>query len=118
MRNARLDELQAEIKISGRNINLWYTDNTTLMAESKEEVKSLVMRVKENEYTNLKLNINKTKILASSPITSWQIEDERVEQWHVPFSWALKPLLMVTETMKLEDDYFLARKLWKTYIVS
>ena len=115
MTNARLDELQAGIKISGRNINLWYTDNTTLMAESKEELKSLLMRVKEkSEHTNLKLNINKTKILASGPITSWQIEDEKVEQWHVSFSWALKPLLMVTETMKL-DDYFLARKLWKTY---
>ena len=85
------------------------------MAESKEELKSLLMRVKEmSEHTNLKLNINKTKILASGPITSWQREDKKVEQWQVSFPWALKPLLMVTGTMKLEDEYFLARKLWKT----
>ena len=81
MRNARLDELQAGIKIGGRNItNLRYVDDTTLIAESKEELKSLLMRVKEeSERPDLKLNIKKTKIIASNPITSWQIEGEKVE---------------------------------------
>ena len=81
MRNARLDELQAGIKIGERNINnLRYADDTTLMAESEEELKNLLMRVKEkSEKTGLKLNIKKTKIIASSPITSWQIEWEKVE---------------------------------------
>ena len=79
MRNARLDELQAGIKIGERNINnLRYADDTTLMAESKEELKNLLMRVKEeSEKTGLKLNIKKTKIMASGPITSWQIEGEK-----------------------------------------
>ena len=81
MWNARLDEVQAEIKISGRNINnLRYADDTTLMAESKEELKSLLMKVKtESEKVGLKLNIQKTKIVASSPITSWQIDGETME---------------------------------------
>ena len=81
MRNARLDELQAGIKIGGRNINnLRYADDANVMAESKEELKSLLMRVKEeSESSSLKLNINKTKIMASSSITSWQIEGEKVE---------------------------------------
>ena len=81
MWNARLDEAQAGIKIAGRNINnLRYADDTTLMAESKEELKSLLMRVKEeSEKADLKLNIQKTKILASSPITSWQIDAETME---------------------------------------
>ena len=81
MRNTELEEAQAEIKIAGRNIdNLRYVDDTTLMAESEEELKSLVMKVKEeSEKVGLKLNIQKTKIMASSPITSWQIEGERVE---------------------------------------
>ena len=81
MRNARLDELQAGIKIGERNINnLRYADDTTLMAESEEELKNLLMRVKEeSEKTGLKLNIKKTKIMASGPITSWQIEGEKVE---------------------------------------
>ena len=81
MRNAELDELQAGIKIARRNIsNLRYADNTTLMAESKEELKSLLMRVKEeNEKTGLKLNIKNTKIMASGPITSWQIEGAKAE---------------------------------------
>ena len=81
MRNAGLDEAQAGIKISGRNINNFrYTDATTLMAESKEELKSLLMKVKEeSEKVGLKLNIQKTKIMASSPITSWQIDGETVE---------------------------------------
>ena len=80
MRNAGLDEAQAGIKIAGRNINnLRYADDTTLMAESKEELKSLFMKVKEeSEKVSLKLNIQKTKIMASSPITSWQIDEETV----------------------------------------
>ena len=82
MRNARLDELQAGIKIGERNINnLRYVDDTTLMAESEEELKNLLMRVKEeSKKTGLKLNIKKTKITGSSPITSWQIEEEKVEE--------------------------------------
>ena len=81
MRNIGLEEAQAEIKIAGRNIsNLRYADNTTLMAESKEEPKSLLMKVKEeSEKAGLKLNIQKTKIIASSPITSWQIDGEAIE---------------------------------------
>ena len=81
MRNAGLEEAQAGIKIARRNINnLWYADDTTLMAESEEELKSLLMKVKEeNEKTGLKLNIQKTKIMASGPITSWQIDGETVE---------------------------------------
>ena len=81
MQNAGLDEAQAGIKISGRNtINLWYADDTTLIAESKEELKSLLMKVKEeSEKADLKLNIQKVKIMASSPITSWQIDEETME---------------------------------------
>ena len=80
MRNAGLDEAQAGIKIAGRNINhLRYADDTTLMAESEEELKSLLMNVKENEKVGLKLNIQKTNIMASGPITSWQIDGETVE---------------------------------------
>ena len=80
MRNAGRDEAQAEVKIAGRNINnLSYTDDTTLMAESEEEVKSLLMKVKESEKGGLKLNIQKTKIMASGPITSWEIDGETVE---------------------------------------
>ena len=80
MRNAGLDEAQAGIKIAGRNINnIRYADDTTLMAESEEELKSLLMKVKESEKAGLKLNIQKTKIMASGPITSWQIDGETVE---------------------------------------
>ena len=80
MRNAGLDEAQAGIKISGRNINnLRYADDTTLMAESEEELKSLLMKVKESEKVGLELDIQKTKIMASSPITSWQIGGETME---------------------------------------
>ena len=80
MRNARLDEAQAGIKIAGRNINnLTYTDVTTLMAECEEEVKNLLMKVKESEKVGLKLNIQKSKIMASGPITSWQIDGETEE---------------------------------------
>ena len=83
MRNARLDEAQAGIKIAGRNINnLRYADDTTLMVESEEELKSLLMTMKEeSEKVGLKLNIQKSKIMASSPITSWQIDGETMEQW-------------------------------------
>ena len=80
MRNTGLEEAQAGIKIAGRNINnLRYADNTTLMAESEEELKSLLMKVKESEKVGLKLNVQKTKIMASSPITSWQIDGETME---------------------------------------
>ena len=91
MRNAGLDEAQAGIKIAGRNINnLRYADDTTLMAESEEGLKSLLMKVKEeSEKVGLKLNIQKTKIMASSAITSWQI-DEETKQWKTLFSWAPK----------------------------
>ena len=105
MQNARLDELQVGIKTVGRNINnLRYADDTTLMAESQEEIKSLLMRVKEeNGKAGLKLNIQKTKIMASSPINSWQINGEKVEQWQILFSWAPKSLWMVTVAVKLKD---------------
>ena len=83
MRNARLDEAQAGIKIAGRNINsLTYADDTTLMAETEEELKNLLMKVKEeSEKAGLKLNMKKTKIMTSNPITSWQIEGEKWKQW-------------------------------------
>ena len=104
-RNARLGEAQAGIKIAQRNINnLKYTDDTTLMAESEEELKSLLMKVKEkSENVGLKLNIQKTKIMASSPITSWQIEGKQWKQWLTLFSWAPKSLQMETTAMKLKD---------------
>ena len=108
-RNARLDESQAGIKIID---NLRYADDTTLMAESEEELKSLLMGVKEQSgKTGLKLNIQKTKIMASNPITSWQIGGETVKAVRDLFSWAPKALQMVTVVMKLEDDCFLAGKL-------
>ena len=90
MWNARLDETQAGIKIARRNTNnLRYADDTTLMAESEEELKSLLMKVKEeSEKVGLKLNIQKTKIMASGPTTSWQIDGETVEQWLTLFFWA------------------------------
>ena len=113
MRNARLDETQAEIKIAGRNINnLRYTDDTTLMAESEEELKSLLMKVKEeSEKAGLKLNIQKTKTMASGPITSWQVAGETVEAV-TDFIWAPKSLQMDTAAMKLKDSYSLEEKLW------
>ena len=105
MRNAGLDEPQAGIKIDRRNINkLRYADDTTLMAESEEELKSLLMKVKvESEKVGLKLNIQKTKIMASGPITSWQIDGETMETVQNLFSLAPKSLWIVTETMKLKD---------------
>ena len=92
MQNARLDKTQAGIKTAGRNINnLRYIDDTTLMAESEEELESFLMRVKEeNEKASLKLNIKKIKIMASSPITSLQIEGKQCKQWETLFSWAPK----------------------------
>ena len=117
MRNAGLEETQAIIKIAGRNINnLRYADDTTLMAESEEELKSLLMKVKEeSEQVDLKLNIQKTKIMASSPITSWQIDGETVETVSdFIFFWAPKSLQMVIAAMKLKDAYSLEEKLWPT----
>ena len=116
MRNTELDEAQAGIKIAGRNINnLRYTDDTPLMAESKEELKSLLMKVKEeSEKVGLKLNIQKTKIMASSPITSWQIDRETVETVADFTFLAPKSLQMVTAAMKLKDAYSLGEKLWPT----
>ena len=113
MRNAGLEEAQAGIKIAGRNINhLRYADDTTLMAESEEELKSLVMKVKvESEKVGLKLNIQKMKIMASSPITSWQTDGETVEAVADFISWAPKSLQMVTAAMKLKDTYSLEEKL-------
>ena len=117
MRNAGLEEAQAGIKIAGRNINnLRYADDTTLMAESKEELKSLLMKVKEeSEKVGLKLNIQKTKIMASSPINSWQIDGETVETvTNFLFFWAPESLQMVTAAMKLKDAYSLEGKFWPT----
>ena len=116
MRNAGLDEAQARIKFAGRNINnLRYADDITLMAESEEELKSLLMKVKvESEKVGLKLNIKKTKIMASSPITSWQIDEEAVETV-ADFIWgAPKSLQMVIAAIKLKDAYSLVGKLWTT----
>ena len=105
MRNARLDEAQAGIKIARRNINtLRYADDTTLMAESEEELKSLLMKMKEKkEKAGLKLNIQKTKFMASGPITSWQIDGETMETVTDLFFWVPKSLQMVTAAMKLKD---------------
>ena len=116
MRNAVLEEAQAGIKIAGRNINnLRYADDTTLMAESEEELKSLLMKVKEEgEKFGLKLNVQKTKMMASGPITSWQIDGETVETWLTLFFWAPKSLQMVIAAMKLKDAYSLEGKLWPT----
>ena len=113
MRNAGLDEAQAGIKIARRNINNFrYADDTTLMAESAEELKNLLMKVKEeSEKVGLKLNIQKTKIMASGPITSWQIDGVTVEAVADLFSWAPKSLQMVIAAMKLKDSYFLEEKL-------
>ena len=116
MRNAGLEEAQAGIKIAGRNINnLRYADDTTLMAESEEELKSLLMKVKaESEKVGLKLNIQKMKIMASGPITSWQIDGGTVETVADFIFLAPKPLQMVIEAMKLKDAYSLEGKLWPT----
>ena len=112
LQNARLDEAQAGIKIAGRNINnLRYADDTTLIAESKE-LKSFLMKVKEkSEKTGLKLNIQKTKIIASSPITSWQLDGETMETVTDFIFVAPKSLQMVTAAMKLKDACSLEEKL-------
>ena len=113
MRNAGLEEAQAGIKIARRNINnLRYSDDITLMAESEEELKSLLMKVKEDsEKVGLKLNIQKTKIMASGPITSWQIDGETVSDFILG---APKSLRMVIAAMKLKDAYSLEGRLWPT----
>ena len=116
MRNAGLEEAQAGIKIAGRNINnLRYADDTTLMADSEEELKSLLMKVnEESEKVGLKLNIQKTKIMSSGPITSWQIGGETVETVADFIFWAPKSLQMVITAMKLKDACSLEEKLWPT----
>ena len=112
MRNAGLNEAQAGIKLAGRNINnLRYADDTTLMAESEEELKSLLKVKEESEKVGLKLNIQKTKIMASGPITSWEIDGETVETVADFIFWAPKSLQMVIAAMKLKDAYSLEGKL-------
>ena len=117
MQNAMLDEAQAGIKIARRNINnLRYADDTTLMAESEEELKSLLMKVKEeSEKVGLKLNVQKTKIMASGPITSWEIDGETMETVTL-FLGAPKSLQMMTANMKLKNTSSLEEKLWPTKI--
>ena len=116
MWNAKLDESQAGVKIARRNINnLKYADDNTLMAESEEELKSLLMRVKEeSEKAGLKFNIQKTKIMASSPVTSWQIKGKKWKQWWILFSWVPKSLWTVTSVIQLKDGCSLEGKLCKT----
>ena len=113
MRNTGLEEAQAGIKTARRNINnLRYADDTTLMAESEEELKHLLMKVKEeSEKVGLKFNIQKTKIMASGPITSWQINGKQWKQWLTLFFGAPKSLQMVIAAMKLKDAYSLEGKL-------
>ena len=113
MRNAGLDEAQAGIKIAGRNINtLRYADDTTLMAESEEKLKSLLMKVKEeSEKVGFKLNIWKTKIMASGPITSWELDGKQWKQCQTLFFGAPKSLQMMSAAMKLKDAYSLEGKL-------
>ena len=117
MWNAGLDEAQIGSKIVGRNINnLRYADDTTLVAKSEEELKSLLMKVKEeSKKAGLKLNIQKAKIMAFSPITSWQIDGgKKWKQWQTLFSWASKSLQMLSAAMKLKDACSLEEKLWLT----
>ena len=116
MRNSGLEEAQAGIKIAGRNINnLRYADDTTLMAESKEDLKRLLIKVKEeSEKVGLKLNIQKTKIMASGPITSWHIDGETMETVSDFIFLPLKSLQVVTVAMKLKEACFLKVKLWPT----
>ena len=116
MRNAGMDEAQAEIKIASININnLRYADDTALTAESEEELKSLLMKVKEeSEKVGLKLNIQKTKIMASSRITLWQIDGETMETVRNFTFLAPKSLQIVTAAMKLKDACSLEEKLWPT----
>ena len=113
MRNAGLEEAQAGIKIARININnLRYTDDTTLMAESEKELKSLLMKVKEeSEKVGLKFNIQEMKIMESGPISSWEIDGETVSDF---FFWTPKSLQMMTAAMKLKDACSLEEKLWPT----
>ena len=113
MQNVELDEAQAGIKIAGRNINnLRYSDDPTLMAESEEELKSLLMKIKqESEIAGLKLNIQKTKIIAFNPITSWQIDGETMETVTDFIVLVSKSLQMVTAALKLKDACSLEKKL-------
>ena len=113
MRNAGLEKAEAGIKIAGRNINNFRSaDDTTLMVESKEELKSLLLKVKEeSEKVGLKLNIQKTKIMASGPITSWEIDGETVETVTDFIFWAPKSLQLVIAAMKLKDTCSLEEKL-------
>ena len=114
MWNAGLEEAQAGIKIARRNINnLQYADDTTLMAESEEKLKSLLMK-EESEKVGLKLNIQKTKIMASSPITSWEINGETMKTVRNLFFWVSKTLQMVAAAMKLKDACSLEEKFWPT----
>ena len=115
MQNARLHEAQAGIKIAGRSINnIGYTDDTTLMAESEEELKSLLLKVKEeSEKVGLKFNIQKTKFMASGPITSWQIDGETMEIATDCF-WTPESLQMLMVAMKLKDTCSLEGELWPT----
>ena len=113
MQNTRLDKAQAGIKMTGRNINnLRYADDNTLKAQREEELRSLLMKVKESKKAGLKLHIQKVKIMASSTITSWQIDGETWKKWQTLFSWAPKSLQMVTAAMKLKDVCSLEEKLW------
>ena len=116
MWNARLDEAEAGIKIARENINnLRYAVDITLMAECEEELKSLLMKVKEeNEKIGLKLDMQKTKIMASCPIISWQTDGKQLKQWLTLFFWAPKSLQIVTAAMKLKDACSLEEKLWPT----
>ena len=112
MRNTGLEEAQAGMKLAGRHINNFrYADDTTLTAESEEELKSLLMNMKESEKVGLKLNIQKTKIMASGPITLWEIDGETVETVSDFSFWAPKSLQNVIVTMKLKDAYSLEGKL-------
>ena len=115
MRNAGLDEAQTGIKIVRRNINnLWYADDTTVMAESEEELNSFLIKLKEeSEKVGLNLNVQKTKIMASGPITSWQTGGETMETVRDYF-FGLQNLQMLTAAMKLKNAYYLEGKLWLT----
>ena len=115
MQHAGLDEAQAGIKIAWRNINNHkYADDTTLMAESEEELRSFLMKVKESEKVGLKLNIQKTKIMASHPIISWEINEKTMETVADFIFWASESLQMVTAAMKLKEACCLEEKLWPT----
>ena len=116
MWNAKLDESQAGVKIAGRNISKFrYVDDTTQMAESEKELKSLLMKVKaENVKAGLKINVQKMRIMESSPITSWQIDGEKRKQWQILFSWAPESLQTVTAAMKLKDTYSFEERVWQT----